>query len=266
MRKLKPVLFHVALSRSQALSAAEAALLGENTVLDLGPLTDKFSESGQKVIYRAIEESRRREHNFLSVEHIFTALGEVEGNLFTDAMQAIGVDPAQVKQILEGELAKSRQYVGKKMYIADQTRELFNRALKRARQHGRQTIDAIDLFVTLFSDTTGVPAEILRRLGVDPTFAVDKIARSARSREEQDETLRKKYELPPYLKHFGVSLNKLARQDKLPPTIGREQEIRQMIEILCHRERANSPMLVGEPGVGKTAVVEGLARLIELEP
>jgi ATP-dependent Clp protease ATP-binding subunit ClpC len=235
-------------------------------VLDLGPLTDKFSESGQKVIYRAIEESRRREHNFLSVEHIFTALGEVETALFADAMQAVGVDPAQVRQMLEGELAKSRQYVGKKMYIADQTRELFNRALKRARQHGRQTIDAVDLFVTLFSDAAGTPAEILRRLGVDPTFAVEKIARSARSREEQDETLRKKYELPPYLKHFGVSLNKLARQDKLPPTIGREPEIRQMIEILCHRERANSPMLVGEPGVGKTAVVEGLARMIELEP
>ncbi|HEV2764693.1 MAG TPA: ATP-dependent Clp protease ATP-binding subunit, partial [Pyrinomonadaceae bacterium] len=78
--------------------------------------------------------------------------------------------------------------------------------------------------------------------------------------------LKKKFELPPYLKHFGVSLNRLARQDKIPPTIGREQEIQQMIEILCHRERANSPILVGEPGVGKTAVVEGLSRLIELEP
>ncbi len=73
--------------------------------------------------------------------------------------------------------------------------------------------------------------------------------------------LRTNYELPPYLKHFGLSLNKLARQDKLPPRIGREQEIQQMVEILCHRERANSPMLVGEPGVGKTSVVEGLARL-----
>ncbi|MBS1810161.1 MAG: ATP-dependent Clp protease ATP-binding subunit [Acidobacteria bacterium] len=235
-------------------------------MLDLGPLTDKFSESGQKIIYRAIEESRRREHNFLSPEHIFTVFGEVENALFIESMQSIGADPQAVKQLLEHELSKSRQYVGKKMYIPDPTRELFNRSLKRARQHGRQTIDAIDLFVTLFADPTGAPAEILRRLGIDPQFAVDKIVQRVRHREEQDETLRKKYELPPYLKHFGTSLNKLARQDKLPPTIGREKEIRQMIEILCHRERANSPMLVGEPGVGKTAVVEGLARLIELEP
>ena len=229
-------------------------------------MTDKFSESGQKVIYRAIEVSKSRDHNFLSVEHIFTALSDIESVLFNESMQSIGIDPRAVSHLLEQELAKSRQYVGKKMYIADTTRDLFNRALKRARQNGRQQIESFDLFVTLFSDPGGVPAEILRRLGVDPMRATETITQGIRTREEQTEVLRKKYELPAYLKHFGVSLNKLARQDKLPPTIGRQAEIQQMIEILCHRERANSPMLTGEPGVGKTAVVEGLARLIELEP
>ena len=239
---------------------------GVEAVFDLGPMTDKFSESGQKVIYRAIEVSKGRDHNFLSVEHIFTALSEIESSLYQESMLSIGVDSKAVGHLLEQELAKSRQYVGKKMYIADTTRELFNRALKRARQNSRQQIESYDLFVSLFSDPNGIPAEILRRLGVDPLLATENIVQRIRSREEQTEVLRKKYELPPYLKHFGVSLNKLARQDKLPPTIGRESEIQQMIEILCHRERANSPMLVGEPGVGKTAVVEGLARLIELEP
>ncbi len=87
-----------------------------------------------------------------------------------------------------------------------------------------------------------------------------------RSLEEKEGKYGRLYGLTPSLKHFGVSLNKLARQDKLPPVIGRNEEIRQIVEILCHRERANSPMLVGEAGVGKTAVVEGLARKIELEP
>ncbi len=238
----------------------------ENIVFDLGSMTDKFSETGQKVIYRAIEESRRRDHNYLSVEHIFTALGEIESQLFGEAMQSVGIEPRAVVHLLEQELMKNRQYVGKKMYITDTARDLFNRSLRRARQQGRQQIESFDLFVSLFSDPAGVPAEILRRLGVNPQEAVDTISSSIRTREEQSESQRKKYELPPYLKHFGTSLNKLARQDKLPPTIGREGEIQQMIEILCHRERANSPMLVGEPGVGKTAVVEGLARLIELEP
>src|SRR4029453_1032797 len=94
----------------------------------------------------------------------------------------------------------------------------------------------------------------------------EKIPNRARPREEREERSRRRYELPPYLKHFGVSLNKLARQDKLPPVIGRNEEIRQMIEILCHRERANSPMLVGEAAVGKTAAVEGRARTVEIEP
>jgi ATP-dependent Clp protease ATP-binding subunit ClpC len=235
-------------------------------VIDLGSMTDKFSETGQKVVRRAIEVSKSRDHNFLSVVHLFTALGEIESALFSETMQAVGIDPHSVTRLLEQELAKSPIHVGRKMAIPEPTRDLFNRALRRARSQGRQTIESYDLFATLFTDQTGVPAEILRRLGVDPGEATETISQRVRTREEQSESLRKKYELPPYLKHFGVSLNKLARQDKLPPIIGREREIQQMIEVLCHRERANSPMLVGESGVGKTAVVEGLARLIEMDP
>jgi ATP-dependent Clp protease ATP-binding subunit ClpC len=229
-------------------------------------MTDKFSETGQKVVRRAIEVSKSRDHNFLSVVHLFTALGEIESALFSETMQAVGIDPHSVTRLLEQELAKSPIHVGRKMAIPEPTRDLFNRALRRARSQGRQTIESYDLFATLFTDQNGVPAEILRRLGVDPADATETIFQRVRTREEQTESLRKKYELPPYLKHFGVSLNKLARQDKLPPIIGREREIQQMIEVLCHRERANSPMLVGESGVGKTAVVEGLARMIELDP
>jgi ATP-dependent Clp protease ATP-binding subunit ClpC len=235
-------------------------------VIDLGSMTDKFSETGQKVVRRAIEVSKSRDHNFLSVVHLFTALGEIESALFSETMQAVGIDPHSVTRLLEQELAKSPIHVGRKMAIPEPTRDLFNRALRRARSQGRQTIESYDLFATLFTDQNGLPAEILRRLGVDPGEATETISQRVRTREEQTESLRKKYELTPYLKHFGVSLNKLARQDKLPPIIGREREIQQMIEVLCHRERANSPMLVGESGVGKTAVVEGLARMIELDP
>ncbi len=235
-------------------------------MFDLGTMTDKFSESGQKVVHRALEESRKRDHNFLAVEHIFSALEEIERQLLTDAITAVGVDPSAVGQLLEVELGKNRQHVGKKIHVTETTRELFKRALNRARQGGRQTIESFDLLASLFADPTGIPADILRRLGADPNRATELISQQVKVREEQDESLRKKYELPQYLKHFGVSLNKLARNDKLPPTIGRELETQQMIEILCHRERANSPMLVGEPGVGKTAVVEGLARMVELEP
>jgi ATP-dependent Clp protease ATP-binding subunit ClpA len=87
-----------------------------------------------------------------------------------------------------------------------------------------------------------------------------------RDNELREERLRKRFELPPFLKNFATNLNLLARQDKIAPVYGRDEEIQQVLEILCHRERSNSVMLIGEPGVGKTAIAEGLARRIEFEP
>ncbi|MGI8848807.1 MAG: AAA family ATPase, partial [Pyrinomonadaceae bacterium] len=157
-------------------------------------------------------------------------------------------------------------HTGKGYKIASETTDLFKRSMDRARSQGRRVIEGSDIFYVLSHDERSILNDVLQNLGVPS----DELAQTARTRirkiEKEEEQIRKKYELPSFLKHFGVSLNKLARQDKIPPTIGREQEILQMMEILSHRERSNSPMLVGEPGVGKTAVVEGLARMIELEP
>jgi ATP-dependent Clp protease ATP-binding subunit ClpA len=84
--------------------------------------------------------------------------------------------------------------------------------------------------------------------------------------EQRKERLNKRFELPPFLKQFGTNLNHLARQDRLAPMFGRDREIQQVLEILSHRERANSVILLGEPGVGKTAIAEGLARRLEFQP
>jgi len=233
---------------------------------DLDAYKDKFSDSGKRVLEGALNESRRRDQNFISVEHILNALTEEETDLFTSMMRDLSVDPRSVRLSVEKRLDNSRQHTGKGFRIAPETTELFKRSMDRARSQGRRIIEASDIFYVLSTDERSLLNDILQNLGV----AHEEVAQTARTRirkrEQEEERTRKKYELPSYLKHFGVSLNKLARQDKIPPTIGREQEIRQMIEILSHKERSNSPMLVGEPGVGKTAVVEGLARLIELEP
>src|SRR4029077_8620588 len=118
----------------------------------------------------------------------------------------------------------------------------------------------------VFEETQGVGVSILRRHGVEPDILVSRLSSRMRELELREERLKKRFELPPFLKHFATNLNLLARQDKLSPVFGREKEIQQVLEILCHRERANSVMLVGEPGVGKTAIAEGLARRIEFEP
>ncbi|MGE3466439.1 MAG: AAA family ATPase [Pyrinomonadaceae bacterium] len=233
---------------------------------DIDAYKDKFSESGQRILETALGESKKRDQNYVSIEHILHAIAFEEEELFAATMRDLSVDPRSVKLLIEKRMDVSRQHTGKGYRIAPETTELFKRAMDRARSQGRRVIDSGDIFYVLSNDERSVLNEVLQNLGV-PSDEVAQTARTRiRKREKEEERVRQKYELPSFLRHFGVSMNKLARQDKIPPTIGREKEIHQMIEILSHRERSNSPMLVGEPGVGKTAVVEGLARLIELEP
>src|ERR1700694_531624 len=232
---------------------------------DLEAYRDKFGESGQRVLQNALGESKRRDQNYIAVEHIISALAKEEPDLFNSTIRSLALDPDLVTRAIDNRLDSSRQHIGKGFRIAPDTTDLFKRAMERARSRGRKVIEATDIFDVL-SNSDSMLVECVRNLGAQPEAVVEHVHNNVNEREQQDEQYRKKFELPPYLKHFGVSLNRMARADKIPPTIGREKEIQQIIEILCHRERANSPMLVGEPGVGKTAVIEGLARLIELEP
>ncbi|MEZ5346926.1 MAG: ATP-dependent Clp protease ATP-binding subunit [Pyrinomonadaceae bacterium] len=233
---------------------------------DIEAYKDKFSESGRRVLENALDESKSRDQNFISVGHILQALASEESDLFNDTMLELTVDPRSVRLLIEKRVDSGGQHMGSGFKIAPETTDLFKRSMDRARSQGRRVIDASDIFYVLSNDERSVLNDILQNLGVGHEELAQTARKKIRKREKEEESVRRKYELPSYLKHFGVSLNKMARQDKIPPVIGREKEIRQMIEILSHRERSNSPMLVGEPGVGKTAVVEGLARLIELEP
>lgn len=235
-------------------------------MVDLGAYKDKFGDSGQRILQHALDESRRRDQNYVTVEHILEALMQEEPDMFNNTMRELSLDPIMVKMAIEKRLETTRQqHVGKGFRIASDTTDLFKRSMERARAQGRKTIEATDIFEAL-GGYDSLFVEVLKNMGASADDVLENVRAQVQRREQEEEQYRKKFELPPYLKHFGVSLNRLARADKIPPTIGRETEIRQMVEILCHRERANSPMLVGEPGVGKTAVVEGLARLIELEP
>lgn len=122
------------------------------------------------------------------------------------------------------------------------------------------------MFAAVFEDRQGGPTLMVQRFGAEPGAVVARLLTVVHEIELRDDRLRKKYELPPFLRQFATNLNLLARQDKLPPVFGRDRELQQVIEVLCHRERANSVMLLGEPGVGKTAIADALARRLELEP
>jgi ATP-dependent Clp protease ATP-binding subunit ClpC len=226
----------------------------------------KIGESAQRVVDRAIEESRRRDHALLTNEHIFLAFAQVEWDTFSQVMRDLELNPHEVLQRLEEHLQVLPTFAGRELRVAPATKLVFKLAFHQASRAGRQTIESSDLFQAIFEESQGVPVSIIRRQGVEPEVLVSRIQTRMRDNELREERLRKRFELPPFLKHFATNLNLLARQDKIAPVYGRDEEIQQVLEILCHRERSNSVMLIGEPGVGKTAIVEGLARRIEFEP
>ncbi|MEK6530891.1 MAG: ATP-dependent Clp protease ATP-binding subunit [Deltaproteobacteria bacterium] len=233
---------------------------------ELEDIKEKLTPVARRVVEAAVEESKNRQHFYLGVEHLFLAFAKVEETFFREVMEDLNLDVYHVINFLNEHLNVSRQYIGLGLKIPPATRNVFRLAREEAQRWGREELDSTDLFIAIFQENHSLPAKVFRSFGLDPDYVMRRITVKVRSKEEMEEEIKKKYELPPNLKHFAVNLNKLARFDKLPVIVGRDSEIEHVMEVLCHLERSNSVMIIGEPGVGKTAVVEGLARRIELEP
>ena len=233
-------------------------------ILDI-PL-GKFSESAQRVIDRAVTEARRRGHDEMTSGHLFIAFAQLEWNLFADVLRDATANPHWIVLAVEQALSVLPPGDRPAPRIAQATRSVVTLALHRASRAGRQTLEPIDLFAALLEEGHGLPVAILRQYGIEPEEITSRLAECARELEMRQEQLMRRFELPQYLKQLGTNLNLLARQDKVAPVFGRDGEIQQVLEILSHRERANSVMLLGEAGVGKTAIVDGLARRFEYEP
>ena len=233
---------------------------------DLDIPQNKLAESAERVVGRALDEARRHDHALLMNEHVCLGFAQVEWDMFGQVMRDLDLNPHEILQGLEEHVRLLPSVPGRNLRVAPSTKLLFKLALLHASRSGRHAIEATDLFTAIFEETQGIPVSIIRRHGIEPDALVSRLATRMRDHEQREERLRKRFELPPFLKHFATNLNQLARQDKVPPVFGRDSEMDQVLEILCHRERANSVLLLGEPGVGKTAIAEGLARRIEFEP
>jgi len=235
-------------------------------MFDLTSFKERLSERAQKVIKYSIEDAQRRNHYYLGVEHIFHSLSVVEMKLFNLVFESAGVDPGLVRKVINNYLDTPKQYLGVGVKITPEVKLLFQHAFENSRNAGRYLITSVDLFIAVFQNSKWIPARIVREFGLTPQEVINGIVFHAKKREILEKELKKKFELPPFLKQFGVNLNELAYLDRIPPLIGREKEIEEVVTILCQKERCNSVMLVGEAGVGKTAIAEGLARKIEFEP
>jgi ATP-dependent Clp protease ATP-binding subunit ClpC len=221
---------------------------------------DRFSKRARKVLTMAQEEAQRLNHNYIGTEHLLLGLVKEDQGVAVKVLRELGVEPMQVVKAIERAVGKGDRPPYGKPTLAPRTKRVIELSVEEARLMGHQYIGTEHLLLGLVREGEGIAVNVLRSLGV----SLDKVrTATAKSLLESEQTQeRKKQESKtPLIDQLGMDLTQQAEENKLDPVIGREKEIERVIQILSRRTK-NNPALIGEPGVGKTAIVEGLAQRI----
>ena len=164
---------------------------------DIAP--SKVGESTQRLMDRAVEDARRREHATVGNEHLFLAFAQAEWDLFAAVMRDLDLNPQAILHAVENEVVRQPRFDVRELRVSPASKLVFKLAFHHATRAGRPTIEPPDVFAALFEDSQGVPAAVLRKAGVDPESLVSRIAARVRDIERVEERLRKQFELPPFL-------------------------------------------------------------------
>src|SRR5262249_33161436 len=211
----------------------------------------------------AIESAQRlaseRGHQELSPEHLLAALVADREGIIPAILEKLGVAPEAVAADVERALDARPRVQGGSLYVGDELRQVFERAEREAERLKDEYVSVEHLLLSLSSPESPNGAQrVLARHGVVPEAVLKAMAAVRGEQRVTDSNPEDKYQA---LSRFGRDLTALARQGKLDPVIGRDDEIRRVIQVLARRTK-NNPVLIGDPGVGKTAIVEGLAQRI----
>ncbi|HHT73153.1 MAG TPA: ATP-dependent Clp protease ATP-binding subunit [Firmicutes bacterium] len=220
----------------------------------------RFTERAQRVIVLAQEEARRLGHNVVGTEHLLLGLiAEGEG-VAARALQTLGISIDDVRAEIERVIGRGEAAPTGPSGFTPRTKRVLELAFDEARQLGHSYIGTEHILLGLIREGEGVAAQVLINLGAD----LDKVRRQVTEllggASKQGQRAPRKTKTPT-LDQFGRDLTEMAREGKLDPVIGRDKEIERVIQVLSRRTK-NNPVLIGEPGVGKTAIAEGLAQKI----
>ena len=226
---------------------------------------EKFSERARRVLSLAQEEAQRFNHNYIGTEHILLGLvRETEGSA-AKVLSNLNVELTKVRSAVEFIIGRGERPSSSEIGLTPRAKKVIELAVDEARRLNHHYIGTNHLLIGLMREGEGVAAGVLESLGV----SLDKVrAETARIPEQsaqgggqqggQSQTVTP----TPTLDELGVDLTTWARQGKLDPVVGREDEVQRVVQILSRRTK-NNPVLIGEPGVGKTAIVEKLAQMVE---
>lgn len=231
---------------------------------------ERFTQRARRVLSLAHQEAERMRHNYIGTEHLLMGLIREEGGVAGRVLRELGLEAGRVQEIVE-RLTGTGTYRGGKLELSPGTQQVLEHAVEEARRMGHHYIGTEHILLGLVRHGEGVALDVLSKLGVTPDQirrqtrrVLQESSASRRSSMERKPTKQEKQRpKTPMVDQLAVDLTGLAEEEKLDPVIGRQMEIERVIQILARRTK-NNPALIGEPGVGKTAIVEGLAqRIIE---
>jgi len=221
---------------------------------------DRFTIRAQEAIQRTQEIAQEKNHQEITPEHLLVALLEDEEGIASSILKKLEVDPAEVINRANSYLDRLPKIYGEgtQFYLSPELKKVLDQARKEATNLKDEYISTEHLLVALATNTASLAGEILQEFGVTKENILKALTTIRGTQRVTDQNPEDKYQA---LQRFTRDLTELASQGKLDPVIGRDNEIRRVIQILSRRTK-NNPVLIGEPGVGKTAIVEGLAQRI----
>ena len=227
---------------------------------------NKFTERSQKVLVYAQEEAQQLKHGYVGTEHILLGVLREQDGLCKKSLNDMKISSEGVKKLVveyegEGDVEMRRNEIP----LTPRTKRLLELSLLEARNLNHNYISPEHILLALIKESEGVAYTILANLGVDFNKLKNDILNNWCSEDNQkgSSSKEKQKNITPNLDRFGKDLTEMAREGKLDPVIGRDDETQRLLEILCRRMK-NNPCLIGEPGVGKTAIAEGLAQRIAI--
>ncbi|MDC2988014.1 ATP-dependent Clp protease ATP-binding subunit [Prochlorococcus sp. AH-736-J10] len=226
---------------------------------------ERFTEKAIKVIMLAQEEARRLGHNFVGTEQILLGLiGEGTG-VAAKVLKSLGVNLKDSRIEVEKIIGRGSGFVAVEIPFTPRAKRVLELSLEEARQLGHNYIGTEHLLLGLIREGEGVAARVLENLSIDLTKVRTQVVRMLGETADvgSGSNTNKGNLKTATLDEFGTNLTKLASESKLDPVVGRYEEIDRVVQILGRRTK-NNPVLIGEPGVGKTAIAEGLAQRIQL--
>ncbi len=222
---------------------------------------EKFSERARRALTRAQEEAQRFGHSYIDTEHVLLGLIGEEESIAAKVLTNSGIAPNKVRAAVEFIVGRGGKPIIGEIGLTPRAKKVIEFAVDEARRFSHNYIGTEHLLLGLLREGEGVAAGILESFGVNLEKTRAEIARLLSQSVPQAHAIARSTSRTPTLDQLGVDLTAAARAGKLDPIIGRNKEIERVIQILSRRTK-NNPALIGEPGVGKTAIVEGLAHRI----